>query len=189
MLPNEVGSKTQSSRPRNQKQSEAKAKDSPSEADPLEAKGRNTRGQGQGPRTQAQVFSEKKVSKNFFQAISKRGKQKGLCKFSARFLAFSNKNLIVQKNSAVLEPMQRHRCKCNQNCHEHSLPRDRSKPRDRRSRRPIDLCRTCKVAGWQQCAEHGSAKFKSKTDIGANAARLTMGIVGQKDITHVEIGD
>ena len=30
----------------------------------------------QGKRTQAQVFSKKKVFKNFFQAISKRGQQK-----------------------------------------------------------------------------------------------------------------
>ena len=41
-----------------------------SRTEPLEAKDRNAGGQGQGPRTQAQVFSEKKVFKNFFQAIS-----------------------------------------------------------------------------------------------------------------------
>ena len=41
-----------------------------SRTEPLEAKDRNARGQGQEPRTQAQVFSEKKSSKNFFQAIS-----------------------------------------------------------------------------------------------------------------------
>ena len=34
--------------------------------DPLEAKDRNARGQGQGPRTQAQVFSKKKKSSKFF---------------------------------------------------------------------------------------------------------------------------
>ena len=44
--------------------------------DTLEAKDRNVRGQGQGPRTLAQAFFKKKNSKNFFQAISKRGKQK-----------------------------------------------------------------------------------------------------------------
>ena len=33
--------------------------------DPLEAKDRNARGQGQGPRTQAQLFSKKKVLKFF----------------------------------------------------------------------------------------------------------------------------
>ena len=38
--------------------------------EPLEAKDRNARGQGQEPRTQPQVFSQKKVFKNFFQAIS-----------------------------------------------------------------------------------------------------------------------
>ena len=51
------------------KKSEAKAKDSPSEDRP-------SRGQGQGPKTQAQVFSKKKAFKFFFQAISKRGNQK-----------------------------------------------------------------------------------------------------------------
>ena len=44
--------------------------------DPLEAKDRSARGQGQGPRTQRQVFSKKKVFKTIFQAISKKGKQK-----------------------------------------------------------------------------------------------------------------
>ena len=34
--------------------------------DPLEAKDRNARGQGQGPKTQAQAFSKKKIFKNFF---------------------------------------------------------------------------------------------------------------------------
>ena len=39
--------------------------------DPLEAKNRNARGQGQGPRTQPHVLKkQKKVFKNFFQAIS-----------------------------------------------------------------------------------------------------------------------
>ena len=37
-----------------------------SRTEPLEAKDRNARGQGQGPRTQAKVFSEKKVFKHFF---------------------------------------------------------------------------------------------------------------------------
>ena len=79
--------------------------------DPLEAKDRNARGQGLEPRTQAQVFSKKKVSKKFFQAISKKKTsskfffvrspkaeyKKGLRKFSARFLAFSNEILRAQK--------------------------------------------------------------------------------------------
>ena len=34
--------------------------------EPLEAKDRNARGQGQGPRTQAQAFSQKKGLQNFF---------------------------------------------------------------------------------------------------------------------------
>ena len=40
--------------------------------DPLDAKDRTARGQGQEPRTQAQVFSKKKVFKIFFQEISKK---------------------------------------------------------------------------------------------------------------------
>ena len=53
---------------------EAKAKDKKnprprtafSRTDPLEAKDRNARGQGQGPRTQPQVFSKKKVLQKSF---------------------------------------------------------------------------------------------------------------------------
>ena len=93
--------------------------------------GHKARGQGQGhkkisrpsqgPRTQAQVCSKKKkVFKEIFQAISKKGLQKffqakkvfkkffsvdfhlrktkkGLREFSARFLALSNKISTVQK--------------------------------------------------------------------------------------------
>ena len=94
------------------------------EATRLEAKAKNTkkfRGQSQGPRTQPQVFSKKKkVFKIFFRAISKkkdlqkifsdekrlqklfsgdlylRKPKKGFCRFSARFLAFSNEISTVQ---------------------------------------------------------------------------------------------
>ena len=44
-------------------QKKSEAKDSPSEK-------RHSRGQGQGPRTQAQVLSKKKVFTKIFQAIS-----------------------------------------------------------------------------------------------------------------------
>ena len=88
---------------------EAKAKDKPS------------RGQGQGPRTQAQVFSKikgfqkifssnlkkkffkiffrrKRSSKNFFSGnFHLRKTKKGLRKFSARILALSNQISTVQK--------------------------------------------------------------------------------------------
>ena len=47
----------------------SEAKDSSSEDRPSGAKDRNARGQGQGPRTQAQVFSKKKVFKNFFSGV------------------------------------------------------------------------------------------------------------------------
>ena len=75
----------------------------------LEAKAKDTKkfwGQGQTlsrprPRTKAQVFSKKRSSKIFFQAISTWGKQK---KIFAKFLAFFNKIFNGSKNSAVLEP-------------------------------------------------------------------------------------
>ena len=51
--------------------------------DPLKAKDRNARGQGQGPRTQAQVYSEKMSLKKFFRR-------------STKFQQF--------KKSAILEP-------------------------------------------------------------------------------------
>ena len=85
-------------RPRTQKNFEAKAKDRP------------FRGQGQRSRIQAQVFSKKKVFKKIFKLFSKKGLQKffsgdfhlrktkkGLRKFSARFLALSNKISTAQK--------------------------------------------------------------------------------------------
>ena len=93
----EVESRTQGSTPRPRTQKNFEAKDRPS------------RGQGQRPRTQTQVLSKKKGSskfffrrkrslKIFFQVISTRGNQKkGLCRFSARFLAFSNEMSTVQK--------------------------------------------------------------------------------------------
>ena len=75
----------------------------------LEAKAKDTkkiRDQGQTlsrprPRTKdtdASVLRKKRSSKIFFQAISTRGNQKkGLCRFSAKFLAFSNEISTVQK--------------------------------------------------------------------------------------------
>ena len=112
-------SRTQGSRPRPRPrtQKKFKAKDSPSEDEP-------TRGQEQKcsrSRTQAQVFSTKKgSSKKFFRRSQKKSLQnfsssekslkkisfrrspieenkKGLRKFSARFLAFSNEISTVQK--------------------------------------------------------------------------------------------
>ena len=69
-----------------------------SRTDTLEAKDRNAR--GQGPRTQAQVLSEKKQKKVFsknFQAIST--KKRFPKNFSSAPQNFNN-----SKNSAVLEP-------------------------------------------------------------------------------------
>ena len=63
---------TQGSRPRPRTQKNPRPRTAFPRTDPLEAKDRNARGQGQGPRTQAQVFSppKKKVFKKVFQAIS-----------------------------------------------------------------------------------------------------------------------
>ena len=73
----EVESRSQGSRPRprprTQKKSEGQGQ---GQGQPfrgqnlLEAKDRNARGQGQGPRTQPQVFSKKKVFKKVFLTIS-----------------------------------------------------------------------------------------------------------------------
>ena len=79
------------------RKSEAKAKDSPSENRP-------SRGQGLGPRTQAQVFSIKKVFKTFFQAICKRKKQKRTSQNFCEVSSIFHQNFNGSKNSAVLEP-------------------------------------------------------------------------------------
>ena len=71
---------------------EAKAKDSLSED-------RHSRGQGQGPRTQAQVLSKKKVFTKIFQAISKK-KKRSSQKFFKRF----SKN-VFQKNFQALHKL------------------------------------------------------------------------------------
>ena len=89
----------------------AKAKDTKN----FEAKDRPSRGQGLGPRTQAQVFSKKKVFKNYFQAKkvfktffcrrfpleeSKKRSSQIFCEVSGAF----QQNFNGSKNSAVLEP-------------------------------------------------------------------------------------
>ena len=104
----EVESRTQGSRPRNPR---PRPRTAFPRTDTLEAKGRNARGQGQGPRTQAQVLSEKKkVFTKIFQAISKKKV------FTKIFHAISTKkrfpknfssapkNFNNSKNTAVLEP-------------------------------------------------------------------------------------
>ena len=81
MKKSEVESRTQGSRPRPRKQKKIRGqghKKNPRprprtafpRTEPLEVKDRNARGQGQGLRTQPQVFSKKKVFKKVFQAIS-----------------------------------------------------------------------------------------------------------------------
>ena len=63
--------------------------------DPLEAKDRNARGQGQGPRTQAQVFSKKKDLKNYFSRDLQKWKTKKTLQI---FLEFSGVFLYNFKN-------------------------------------------------------------------------------------------
>ena len=119
-------SRTQGSRPRprTQKNFEAKVKDRPY--------------RGRAPRTQTQMFSKKKKTSKFFSGDIKKKKvfknvfqakkvfknffsgdfylrksKKGLCRFSARFLAFSNKISTVKKrccpraeNRAIFEDLR-----------------------------------------------------------------------------------
>ena len=71
--------------------------------DRLEAKNRNALRQGQGLKTQAQVFSKKIKLKErsskivFIRRSFKEENEKGLLKFFARFRAFFNKIFTVQK--------------------------------------------------------------------------------------------
>ena len=65
--------------------------------DTLEAKDRNAQGPGQGPRTQAQMLSKKKVFTKIFQAISTKKR------FPKNFSG-APQNFNYSKNSAVLEP-------------------------------------------------------------------------------------
>ena len=104
-------SRTQGSRPRTQ--NNPRPRTAISRTDPLEArteilKAKDKNARDQGPRTQAQVFSKKKgLQKNFsgekglknyfFRRSPIEENKKGLRKFSARFLGFSNKISTVQK--------------------------------------------------------------------------------------------
>ena len=106
----EVESRTQGSRPRPRTQKNFEAKDRPS--------------RGQGPRTQAQVFSKiKGFQKFFFKRFPlEENKKRSLRKFFARFLALSNKISTVQKivlfssrgqgNFRGLEASRRRTSKC-----------------------------------------------------------------------------
>ena len=89
-------SRTQGSRPRTAKKPRLRPRTALPRTDPLETKDRNAR--GQGPRTQAQVFSKKKVFKIFFQAIYKK-------RSSKKFLG-DLQNFNDLKNRAVFEPRQ-----------------------------------------------------------------------------------
>ena len=82
-------SRTQGSRPRTQKNPRPRPRIALPRTEPLEAK-------DQGHRRKCSP-REKKGLQKFFQAISNREKQKRSSQFSARFLAFSNKVLTVQK--------------------------------------------------------------------------------------------
>ena len=91
----EVESRTQGSRPRSRSRTPKN----------FEAKDRPSRGQGQGPRTQTQVFSKKKrLSKIFFRrSLLEETKKKVFEDFPQGFWRFPTKFQRF-KNSAVLEP-------------------------------------------------------------------------------------
>ena len=94
-----VESRTQGSRPRTQKNLRLRPRTALLRTDPLEAMDRNARGQGQGPTTQAQVFSKKKLFKNFFQAISKREKQNRSLQIFREIFGVFQQNINDLKNS------------------------------------------------------------------------------------------
>ena len=93
------------SRARTQKNPRPRPRTSLPRADPLEAKDRNARGQGQGH--WRNCFAKKRFSKNFsgekglknffFDDLQLTKTKKGLRKFSARSLAFSNKISTVER--------------------------------------------------------------------------------------------
>ena len=89
----DVESKTQGSRPWPRTQKNFKAKD------------RLSRGQGQGPRTQTQVFSKKKRSSKIFfgRSLLEETKKKVFADFPQGFWRFPTK-FPRFKNNAVLEP-------------------------------------------------------------------------------------
>ena len=65
--------------------------------DTLEAKDTNARGQGQGPRTQTQVFSKKKAFKKTFSGVLHKLRSK-------KFFSADLQNFKHSENSAVFEP-------------------------------------------------------------------------------------
>ena len=81
------GGGVEDTRPRTKTQKNPRPRTALQRTKPLKAKDRHAR--GRGPRTQAKVFSQKKVFKIFFRRSPKEENKKGLRKFSARFLAFS----------------------------------------------------------------------------------------------------
>ena len=75
-------------------------------ADPLEAKDSNARGQGQGPRTQAQVFSKKKGLQKNLQAFSgKKSLPKLFFKRSTKFQQCKKKCCPRAEDRAIFEDL------------------------------------------------------------------------------------
>ena len=85
----EVESRTQGLRPRPRTQKNPRTRTALPRTDPLEAKDRNAR--GQGPTTQAQMFTKKKVFKIFFQESQKKGLQTFFFRRSTKFQQFKKK--------------------------------------------------------------------------------------------------
>ena len=71
-------SRIQGSRPKAKDTKNPRPRTAIPRTDPLEAKDRNARGQGQGSRTQVQVFSKKKIFKKISQAFFGKKKRKDL---------------------------------------------------------------------------------------------------------------
>ena len=84
----EVESRTQGSRPTPRTQKNPRPRTAFPRTDTLKAKDRNAQGQGQGPRTQAQVLSRKKIKglhKNFSGDLHKKTFSKKFFKRSTKF--------------------------------------------------------------------------------------------------------
>ena len=100
-------SRTRGSRPRPRTQKKPRTRPSTAlpKTDPLEAKNKNTR--GQGPRTQAQVFSKKKVFKFFIRRTPKQENKKIFANFLRGFWRFP-----TQFSKRTNFYYCRNRCKC-----------------------------------------------------------------------------
>ena len=101
-------SRTQGSRPRPkiQKNPRSRPRTALPRTDPLEAKDRNARGQGQGPRTQAQVFSQKKVFKKFSGDLQQKRLPKFFFRRPTKFQQFKKRCCPRAEDRATFEDLR-----------------------------------------------------------------------------------